>query len=278
LTAAGGGRTIDGMSMMKSSLMWRWSRLGALLIAVAGCNSSEPGDTEGSFCDQVAQRECEALAGACSREAADCQAIRVQKCAAVVQEAKDMGRTFRPDNVGPCLDQTRTTYSKALITAEDLRALAARCARVYEGTSEANGVCTSDPDCRSPLVCDRLRCGPRRMVTEGANCANPGETCPSTQYCRKADAFWVCTTRLTSGAVCGIQGDQIECADAFRCRGGSCVDKLALDAACVADDDCRSGYCDKYPPAGMTRTCATGLNFARFSPSCEGYFGKPGPM
>jgi hypothetical protein len=254
--------------------MWRWSRLGALLIAVAGCNTTEPGETEGSFCDELAKRECGALAGACSREPGDCERIRVQECATLVQQARDMGRTFRRDNVGPCLDQTRATYSMALITAETLRALADKCARVYEGTSEANGVCTSDPDCKSPLVCDRNRCGNPRAVSDGANCGNPGERCPSAQYCKAADGFSVCTPRLASGAVCG---NQIECGDAFRCRGGACVDKLALNDPCDRDDDCKSGYCDKYPPAGMMRTCASGLNFARFSPSCEGYFGKVGP-
>ena len=52
-----------------------------------------------------------------------------------------------------------------------------------------------------------------------------------------------------------------------------CIPKLALDIECAGDDDCLSGYCDPYPPAGRARTCATGLNFARFSPSCDGYFG-----
>jgi hypothetical protein len=255
---------------------WRWSQLGALLIATAaGCNTIDPGEAEGGFCEELAARECEALAGACSREPADCKRIRVQECSARVELARGMGRTFRRDNVGPCLDQTRATYSKALITAEDLRLLTDKCARVYEGTSEANGVCTSDPDCKSPLVCDRNRCGMPRSVTDNANCGNPGERCPTTQYCRAADGFSVCTARLVVGATCS---NQSECAATLRCRGGSCIDKLALNAPCDRDDDCVSDYCDPYPPAGMMKTCASGLNFARFSPSCEAYFGKPGPM
>jgi hypothetical protein len=242
-----------------------------LVLTLAGCNTIDPSETENGFCPELAARECQALAAACNREPVECQRIRTEVCTGWVTTAKQAGRSFRRDNVEGCLEQTRTTYVKPLITASDLRALDDKCERVYEGNAAANDVCTADADCRSPMICDRNRCGMPRTVAENANCGNPGESCQAAQYCKAADGFSVCTARMTSGSVCATQ---IECADAFRCRGGSCIDKLMLNGVCDRDDDCLSGYCDRYVPAGVQPSCAAGLNFARFSPSCDAYFGS----
>jgi hypothetical protein len=191
-----------------------------------------------------------------------------------VQAARNVGRSFRPENAGPCLDQTRTTYRADIIEAEDFQMLEAKCGRVFEGSAAANEPCVADADCKGPLICDKRRCGQLKTVTANSNCGNPGEICPTEQYCKQGDGFFSCTARNAAGATCSING---ECAEGLRCRGMACVAKLMLDAECSGDDDCLSGYCDPYPPMGRPRSCATGLNFARFSPSCDGFFGVSTP-
>ena len=107
------------------------------------------------------------------------------------------------------------------------------------------------------------------MVGAGANCANPGEICQPTEYCRTADGLSVCSARPDKGAACN--GD-LPCKPNLRCSE-TCVDKLAANAPCSADDDCLTGYCNPFPPSGAGRTCLPGLSFAPFAPTCDAYFG-----
>jgi hypothetical protein len=244
---------------------------GVALALLGGCSVNDDGaGREAKFCNQLAQNECDSIALACSRERADCVTIRAAVCDTRVQAARNVGRSFRPDNAGPCLDQTRATYRADIIKAEDFAMLEAKCGRVFEGEANANEPCVADADCKGPMICDKRRCGTLKMVTANANCGNPGERCPTEQFCKQGDGFFSCTARLAAGAPCNVDG---ECAEGLRCRGMACVPKLMLDAECSMDSDCLLNYCDPYPPAGRPRTCATGLNFARFSPSCDGYFG-----
>jgi hypothetical protein len=245
------------------------------LALIGGCSVDDDGaGAEAKFCTQLAQNECDSIALACSRERADCVNIRAAVCDARVQAARNVGRSFRPENAGPCLDQTRTTYRADIIEAEDFQMLEAKCGRVFEGSAAANEPCVADADCKGPLICDKRRCGQLKTVTANSNCGNPGEICPTEQYCKQGDGFFSCTARNAAGATCSING---ECAEGLRCRGMACVAKLMLDAECSGDDDCLSGYCDPDPPMGRPRSCATGLNFARFSPSCDGFFGVSTP-
>lgn len=242
------------------------------LVMWAGCNLSDDGaGEEARFCNLLAERECDTIALSCSRERTDCINIRAMVCDARAMAERAAGRSFQSKNADACLDQTRASYAKPLIQAADFAQLAEKCGRVFEGSAGRNDPCTADADCRSPFICDKRRCGELKTVEANANCGNPGERCPAAQYCKQGDGFFSCAPRMTmEGGTCSTN---TECADILRCRGAICVAKLGLDMACAGDDDCLSGYCDPYPPAGRGRTCATGLNFARFSPSCDGYFG-----
>jgi hypothetical protein len=254
------------------STMRTMALLAPGLVLLGGCSMNDDGaGMEAKFCVQLAQSECDGIADLCSRERMDCVNIRAAVCDTRSQAERAMGRSFRAGNAGPCLDQTRATYrAGATIKAVDFQMLEAKCGRVYEGSAGSNDSCMADADCKGPLICDKRRCGELKMVAANANCGNPGERCPAEQYCKQGDGFFSCTARNAAGAVCSINA---ECTEDLRCRGTACIAKLPLDSECSRDDDCVSGYCDPYPPAGRPRTCATGLNFARFSPSCDGYFG-----
>ncbi len=239
-------------------------------LAVAGCGVlDDKPHSVGDFCGEYAKIECESTAVTCSRTRAECEPIRRAACQAFVAPLEDPSRLFRSNNADDCLEQLRVTYKKSLITAADLQALTAKCGRVVEGAAVANTTCAVDQDCRSPLICDKKRCGPLTVVGAGRNCANPGEVCQPNEYCRPSDSLMICTARPDKGASCSLD---VPCKPNLRCSG-TCVEKMPVNAACVEDDDCVSGYCNPYPPPGGGRTCLAGLSFAPFAPTCEAYFG-----
>ena len=237
-----------------------------------GCEKEGP-ETQQDFCTQYAQRECGAVAVTCARDVATCQPRRVTGCTQFISTLSATTREYRPKNAMACLDQVDATYKKALITAADFAALNAACARVIEGAAAANQACAANQDCASPLVCDKGFCGTQRQVAAGGNCANPGDTCIPDELCQAAGGVSVCMPKRDRDAGCSTAQP---CKTAFRCQG-TCMDKVAVGAACAADDDCQSGYCNLYPPAGVARTCLPGLSFSPFSPSCEAYFGASAP-
>jgi hypothetical protein len=255
--------------MRKTSLMSLAPSLLLGLSTSGGLDDGKP-KTGVDFCGEFAKRECEPTAAVCSRETKECEPIRRATCQASVAPLEDATRRFRPDNAEECLEQLEEVYKKNLITAADLDALYGKCLRVVEGSGVANARCSIDQDCRSPLVCDKSLCGPPRVVAAGANCANPGETCQPSEFCKPADGIAVCSARADKGTACSAA---LPCKPNLRCDGSTCVDKLAANAACAGDDDCLSGYCNPYPPTGVGRTCLPGLSFAPFAPSCEAYFG-----
>jgi hypothetical protein len=246
--------------------------LGLGLVPACGVLDDKP-KSVGDFCVEYAKRECGPTAAICSRNAAECEPIRRAACMSFVAPFQDgAGRVFRSDNAEDCLERVEETYKKSLITAADFSALRGTCSRVVEGAGAANATCGADQDCRSPLVCDKGRCGPQRVVAAGANCANPGEVCQPTEYCKVADGLSVCAARGDKNAACSLA---LPCKPSFRCNA-TCVDRAAANAPCTVDDECATGYCNQYPPATVGKTCLPGLSFSPFSPSCEAYFG-PSP-
>jgi hypothetical protein len=230
--------------------------------------------TVGDFCGEYAQRECEPTAALCSRDRAECEPIRRAECEKFVAPLMTPGRTFRRENAEACLEQLTATYKKNPITAPDLDALGDKCSRVVEGAGAPNAACSVDQDCRSPLICDKFKCGPLRVVAAGANCANPGEVCQPNEFCRPADGIAVCTPRADRTMSCHAA---LPCRPNLRCGDAVCVEKLGTGAGCGTDADCASGYCNRYPPAGTGPTCLAGLGFAPFAPTCEAYFGASSP-
>jgi hypothetical protein len=243
----------------------------AVLAALLGACQAAPGAmNEEEFCVEYARRECAKVALACGFERpTTCEEVRKTACRAWVQRTKSEVRGFRPENVEACLKKVSDTYGEPLIKAEHWKALADVCQRVFQGSRRALEPCAADGECAAGLVCDKRRCAPRRDVGPGAPCANPGDTCPRTEYCKQADEIvWMCTRKLEKGRPCGVAEP---CAEALRCRG-TCTDRLPVSAPCAQDDDCETGYC--FPYRGV---CAAGLNFALGSPSCDAYEGKAGP-
>jgi hypothetical protein len=248
------------------------ARAGVIALALVwnGCDSKKE-VSEDEFCNTVAKRECVAVVLPCQKtDVAPCMTVRVTECKKFAADAKGGKRAFHPEGADACFNAVSQTYAKTLIKTEDFESLDRTCSQVFAGTAKANDACAADLDCQPGLICDRNFCAARRAISAGGNCGNPGEICPDTEYCRQGAALFTCVKRPEKGAACSALEP---CLPTMRCEAGICVEKLPNDATCQSHEQCQSGYCDPYPLANMPSTCALGLSFARFSPSCDAYFG-----
>jgi hypothetical protein len=238
------------------------------VIAWGGCSLGKS-MTEDQFCQEYAKRECGKVAGYCNFPASSCEPVRAAACQQMASASKTGNRKFNSDNADRCLDQVNKTYGGIPITPDKLEALDTACSRVFSGGAKANDACTIDFDCAGDLICDKGRCGARRVVAAGGGCANIGETCPKGQYCSNATGLYQCTAKLAAGATCS---DSQPCVESLRCTG-TCTARSEMGATCASDDECTSGYCTAYPAPGTPRKCGNGLSFAEGSASCTAYMG-----
>jgi hypothetical protein len=147
------------------------------LLLVAGCGKLGDDMTEAQFCKEYAKRECARVGAFCSFDAALCEPSRTTNCMAMAANSTSATRKFNPDRTDRCLDQVNKAYATLPIDAAKLNDLANACERVFEGTAKANQDCAIDYDCQGDLICDKGRCGTRRVVAAGGGCADIHEVC-----------------------------------------------------------------------------------------------------
>jgi hypothetical protein len=242
--------------------------LGVVLACVvAGCETQDPAVKETQFCPEYAKRECAAVAPLCAASVAQCESVRLGACearVAALKTAQYTARLFRPDNVNACLDKVRDTYGHSpLISGAALGELDAVCNRVFQGSAAMFEGCQVDYDCAGNLVCDpaKLRCGQKRVVPAGGQCANIGETCSAGEYCAPTGGAYLCARRAAKGAPCGLE---VPCNEALLCVAAICVDKARSGDVCLAHSDCDTGYCSL-----SSQKCAAGLVFAEGTDACR---------
>jgi hypothetical protein len=234
----------------------------ALVTLGLGCNGGSGTTTQSDFCAQKADRECAGVHNLCVSSTTACQALRISACNAFAAEQQAMpnaiARPFRPDKVADCLSKTSTVYAKSTITPADRLPMDVACARVFSGkktTTDTDKSCTNDYECDGDLVCDPdfLQCATKNMVAANAGCNNPGEVCPTDQYCVGSPR--ACTPKGAMGVMCDATHP---CVETLRCAvTGLCVSRVDVGGACTSDDDCAvaSPYCDTYNGS----ICTTGF-------------------
>jgi hypothetical protein len=265
--------------------MFKWLGLSisvAMAGALAAACSTTASDKYPSFdsmCTDVAQQECQ-VASRCLVTADACQAARKAACLAVANQATASNRKYNPKSAQPCVDKTQSTYQKALITPDDLTQLADTCARVYEGSVDKGGSCTTDYDCSSSRICTRQlvaatnegHCGDKTVRSKGDGCADPGDICDVSQnlFCQAQTGTSTCVPAAAKGESCN---PTLPCQPGLRCNI-TCQDGAAAGQPCQTNSDCASGapYCDTY--AGSI--CTPGLSFAVGAADCKGYGGSGG--
>jgi len=246
------------------------ARVAVTASLLAGCGGGGGKQTtEADFCAQKAAAECQ-VTGRCVSDMTMCLSQRMDACTQFAADAKASGkRVFVPGNVGDCINKTKSIYAKANITPTDMATLMDACSYVFQGKGAVSlDMCDNKYDCAGKVICDKMFCATSKSVSTG--CGNPGDTCPSNQYCAPNMAsLLVCTPKGMSGATCDTS---TPCIDSLRCSGGSCTDRVKAGDPCLGDFDCptTAPYCD--PFAG--NKCDPGLSFSANSPSCAPYGGS----
>lgn len=244
-----------------------------------GCGKSDSPPTIASFCAQKAEKECgtkdKGVALDCGATVAACTTLRAAACSGIATQ-QSLSHPLRADAIQNCLDKTGAAYSQMIITPALRDAADDACARVFSGTNQGkptDPACTNDSDCGSGLICDRTICAAPVVVAANARCNNPGETCPSNQYCAGVYPQQICTDKKPAGVACDAA---TPCLDTLRCVNALCVDRVGIRGACLSDADCAptAPYCDAYNGnecfAGFTPASAGGTN------ECTAYGGPAG--
>jgi hypothetical protein len=235
--------------------------------------------TQAEFCAQKASKECEGVSLACLSDAPACKAARVQACEdfAMAQQTAPSSpalRPFRADKAAACISKAAEVYKKSPITPADRSALDEVCARVFSGTrkdTDPDPSCNFDYECDSPQICDIWfkTCAKKRVVEASAGCNNPGEVCPSEQFCA-APTPHKCMPKLTAGMACDDETNP--CLDTLRCAAGVCAAPVVTAGkACSTNSDCVSTapYCDSYNGS----ICTPGFIPSPGSNECVAAFG-----
>jgi hypothetical protein len=236
----------------------------ALVALLAGCNRGDPPLTEEGFCQEYARIECGKVTTFCSFDPASCESVRVQACRGNAARLKAGGHSFNPGNTDRCLKKLEEAYRTLPINAMMLQAVEEVCDRVFEGTAKMLEPCIADFDCVGGLICDKGKCATEKVVPPRSQCANFGETCSKGEYCTNASGSFLCTPRQDRDAPCSLSQP---CKEEYRCVT-TCQPRRTIGEACASDDDCLSGYCNRYLDM---RTCGPGLTFSPGSATCLAY-------
>jgi hypothetical protein len=209
------------------------------------------------------------VASLCSFDPAMCQPVRKDACRMTATAHHNNGRQFNPGSTDGCLKKLEEAYKLLPIPASKLKEVDDACARVFGGLAKATDPCTADFECSGSLICDKNHCGTLKVVPSLGGCANIGERCQPDEFCTNdnPNQLFFCVKRVQQGAPCSLSRP---CAEGLRCRD-VCVPKVA-NGECAIDDDCQSGYCNRYI---SPRTCGVGLTFSPGAPSCTAYASAP---
>ncbi len=244
-------------------------------LSACGGGGSTP-LTVDDFCTQKAQAECSGIAGLCSIALMDCETARKAVCMSFVATVNVAPRVFVPGHVAACVSKTKSVYAESLIKPADLDAVDQVCNYVFQGAAADLTACTTKYDCKNQNdICDKGECAAQTNVAANAQCANFGQVCPTTQYCKTVGAAMTCVAK---GATVGATCDAATPCDATKMltcgAAGTCVAQSASGGACTTNADCLTAapYCNPY--AG--NKCGTGLTFSAGSASCSAYSGASG--
>lgn len=233
------------------------SRVFALgLLALLGCGADEPDPlaTAGGFCEQWAKRACtDRVVDRCAaRSRQQCELAQTQACLKRVPD-----ELYYREGAQRCLDYVAGAYEgdSPALTAEELAVLTNwefPCNRVLSGAGTAGDRCEHSQECRTDRGLECVirpgksvgECQEPELVSGGDRCSEPYQTCDDGYYCNGTH----CVALQEHGDTCSAE---LPCAPDYRCSiedgddEGSCVRRLDPGEACVHDEDCITGLCNR---------------------------------
>jgi hypothetical protein len=234
------------------------------MTGLAACGSGNKEMTVAEFTQKISQSECAKVVTACLVTETACLSTRQNYWSQVASQQATTGRPFDPDMGDQCISKAKSVYSaveKGLaISAKDYRDFLQTCGRIFHGPYKVNELCSVDTDCTGSLVCDKQHCGTLSEVGPGKGCANIGEFCSQGYTCQPSAGVYMCVAKASKGALC--TSDE-SCLEALRCSAGVCADALGVGYACLADEDCATGFCEPF-----ALKCGADIRFAPGSPAC----------
>ncbi|HTQ42180.1 MAG TPA: dickkopf-related protein [Polyangiaceae bacterium] len=258
---------------------------GALGIVVTACSSSSSGNSNpypdvATFCQAVAKAECQEATN-CGVDETQCETYRASQCQQgtiiVKQTPTDtLSRTYTSGNAKGCLDALNGAFGggNVQIKYADLQKLLDSCEAVFVGNAGNGSGCVTKYDCtKSGEICaplpgrtDQGACATSTPKMTGDVCADPGDTCPDSNYCSTASGTPTCVASSTTGGPCQ---SNLQCVTSDHCVNGACAARAESGGACSTDADCdpmTAPFCDP-----DVNKCAVGLGFLNGSFDCNGF-------
>jgi hypothetical protein len=253
---------------------------GALVLACSSSSSSDPYASVGDFCTAYAKAICQ-ISSTCQFDASACQTYQSTQCSLNATQATSSGsRQYKSGNVQPCIDALNNAYGNnaSSVSVSTLTDINNKCQHVFEGSAGHGSACQSSHDCtQSGDVCATAPgvgsvCATPTQKNDGDFCADPGDQCPSSDFCQPTTGTSKCVPAASSGQACSTS---MPCDGNDHCVNGTCQSLAKVGGPCGTSSDCSSGLmCDTYTSATVQPACVDKLTFARGSVDCIGIEGQ----
>jgi hypothetical protein len=258
--------------------------IGALALACSSKPPPDPYATVDEFCAAYAKAICQ-ISSTCQFDATACQMFQSTACVQNAGRSTSSGsRQYKSSNVQPCIDALNSAYgnSATSVSAATLSDIDGKCQHVFAGGAGHGKACQTDFDCtQSGDICATAPgvgsvCATPTPKNDGDYCADPGDQCPSTDYCQPQGGTSKCVAAVPMGQPCSAS---MPCDGNDRCLAGVCEVLAQQGQVCSATSDCSAGLlCDTYTSAAAPEpACVTALTFARGSVDCLGIEGRSTP-
>lgn len=229
------------------------------------------------YCAARAESECAAIVVTkCgSKDQTACEKARAASCLAEIPQ----GTTYVPDGAASCVAKTRDAYSDGQLTAAEVAAVQAACARVFSGPGGVRAPCTVDADCSSAMNLSCVvrpdphgaaptgKCLTPREVAPGESCAGEADVCTADFFCNPMSKQ--CDARAGGGDSCSPEYKP--CVAGYKCPtsifGGACTALAQAGEPCTSDPQCAHALCSKAKGA-QEGTCADVIALSPLSAAC----------
>lgn len=277
---------------MVTKLIGAFGVLAVFTLALNGCSSdSKPTQSAaaapkypdlGAFCTALGRSECsDNLISNCAVQggATSCLGAVDARCLDATSDIT-FGRNtgnYQPEKGDACVTSVQTAYADGKVTADEYKSIRTTCDLAFSALRPVGYECKIDADCdlSAGLICT-VAGGSKKCEKPGTK--GPGEDCSQTaclpQYVCSADSR--CVTGRDKGSKCTPITD--ECSAGLLCDNNVCVDRYGTGTACVANEQCASGFCANVPDLSNTmmpnynaRLCLDALVYGTGAPLCQNF-------